>query len=124
MIFYCDMMSLVINSSSKRKAFLRKLQETGVKISELEIVPFEDYLNDWNPFIFRILENENLKEQLVTQLLSDNFSYWWNRVSDCKKIFYIYSNSHWKNTSFPETQSLMIKEVGVNSVPVIEVHIS
>ena len=69
MLFYCDLMSLVINSSSDRTKFLRKLQETGMKISDIKIVPFEDYLNDWNPFISCICGNEKLRKQLVSQLL-------------------------------------------------------
>lgn len=124
MLFYCDLMSLVINSSSDRTKFLRKLQETGMKISDIKIVPFEDYLNDWNPFISCICGNEKLRKQLVSQLLSENFSHWWDRVAECKKVFYIYSNSHWKNASFPKKQFLIIAEIGINSVPVIEIHIS
>lgn len=88
------------------------------------IVSYDDISN--SKYFFSYLKKyPKLKNQLFSELLSEENSAWVAEVNEICVAYFLVSNSHWKVSSRnnPESVSLRLILIGIDSLPTIELNI-
>lgn len=88
------------------------------------IISYDDVSN--SRYFFSYLKKyPELKKQLLSELLSEENGIWVAEVNEICAAYFLVSNSHWKasNRKNPESVSLRLILIGIDSLPTIELNI-
>lgn len=93
-----------------------------------ENIPFQIYsfdeVSSSEYFMHYLRKSTKLKSELLAELLSPKNSIWIDEVKNQGKLYFLVSNSSWKNTEYPILKnSVKLVLIGVKSLPTIEINI-
>lgn len=93
-----------------------------------ENIPFQIYsfdeVSSSEYFMHYLQKSAELKSELLAELLSSKNSIWIDEVKKQGKLYFLVSNSSWKNTEYPiPKNSVKLVLIGAQSLPTIEINI-
>lgn len=103
-------------------------REKLTKIFDLDvfknIISYDD-VSDSRYFFSYLKKYPEVKQQLLSELLSEENGIWVAEVNEICCAYFLVSNSHWKasNRKNPESVSLRLILIGIDGLPTIELNI-